>query len=611
MRKTHNDEFEKQKKLDQMGVTSAANPAQNRRTSEAALAKQMGIQRSATQGQPAQNRSFSRLAGAQQGSMQNQVQKQPLIGKPIQAGSPVQTGAAPNSQWQQKMDGVIDKIMNREDFKYDLNGDAFYQQYKDQYTQQGKMAMMDTMGQAAALTGGYGSSYAQNVGQQAYQGYLQNLNDKIPELYQLALDTYQREGDNLYQQYSMLSDRDNQEYSRYQDQRDFDYQKGRDAVSDSQWQQTFDYGKDRDAVADSQWERNFAASEDQRAIDNDHWQQDYDRSVYESDRDYDYRLGRDQVEDSQWEQQFAANEEQRGIDNDFRQQQYDRDVYEDDRNFGYQQQRDAVGDQQWQQTFDRGVYENDRDYNRSVYEDDRNYDRSVYESDRAYDRDVFESDRSYDYQVGRDKVADAQWRESFDYGKERDAVGDQQWQKQFDADEEQRGIDNDYREKVYGLDYQKYLADLDETENGGGVSGIYAPPMDVDDEEIAQDYKTAVKVGSIVQPYKDVPAATKSGSEALKHFNNAVSSRSGATPTRGMKPQTGGDDQTAMPQAKESDAARKYASTLMTKDQAAKRGMSGDNYKAWLYAQINHSNLSEGEALWVWEHYGFTPQELP
>jgi hypothetical protein len=32
------------------------------------------------------------------------------------------------------------------------------------------MAMMDTMGKAAGLTGGYGSPYAQQVGQQAYQG---------------------------------------------------------------------------------------------------------------------------------------------------------------------------------------------------------------------------------------------------------------------------------------------------------------------------------------------------------------------------------------------------------------------------------------------------------
>lgn len=121
------------------------------------------------------------------------------------------------SQWQSQLDDVMGKILNREKFNYDLNGDALYKQYKDQYTNQGKMAMMDTMGQAAAMTGGYGNSYAQNVGQQAYQGYLQQLNNKIPELYNLALSKYQMEGDDLSRKYSMLGTQENQDYSRYRD----------------------------------------------------------------------------------------------------------------------------------------------------------------------------------------------------------------------------------------------------------------------------------------------------------------------------------------------------------------------------------------------------------
>lgn len=121
------------------------------------------------------------------------------------------------SQWQSQLNDVMGKILNREKFSYDLNGDALYKQYKDQYTNQGKMAMMDTMGQASAMTGGYGNSYAQNVGQQAYHGYLQQLNDKIPELYNLALSKYQMDGDDLARQYSMLGAQENQDYSRYRD----------------------------------------------------------------------------------------------------------------------------------------------------------------------------------------------------------------------------------------------------------------------------------------------------------------------------------------------------------------------------------------------------------
>jgi hypothetical protein len=88
-------------------------------------------------------------------------------------------------------------LQNRPDFSYDVNGDALYQQYKDQYINQGRLAMMDTMGQAAAMTGGYGNSYAASVGNQAYQGYLQKLNEVVPDLYNMAYNMYMNEGEDL------------------------------------------------------------------------------------------------------------------------------------------------------------------------------------------------------------------------------------------------------------------------------------------------------------------------------------------------------------------------------------------------------------------------------
>ena len=63
---------------------------------------------------------------------------------------------------------VMDRILNREDFHYNLAGDALYRQYRNQAVQNGRLAMEDTLGRAATLTGGYGNSYAQSVGQQAY-----------------------------------------------------------------------------------------------------------------------------------------------------------------------------------------------------------------------------------------------------------------------------------------------------------------------------------------------------------------------------------------------------------------------------------------------------------
>ena len=205
---------------------------------------------------------------------------QQLANKPGQYTSP----------WQTQLNDAINKIMNREKFSYDMNADALYEQYKNQYVNQGQMAMMDTMGQAAAMTGGYGNSYAQSVGQQAYQGYLQQLNDKIPDLYQLALNQYQMEGNALYDQYAMLGAQEEQEYGRH-----------RDEMSD--WQAELQrlqelYNTERDY--------DYAKWADNR---------DFGYGQFIDDRNYEYQVGRDKVTDAQWEKEFEEAVRQFNVQN--------------------------------------------------------------------------------------------------------------------------------------------------------------------------------------------------------------------------------------------------------------------------------------------------------
>lgn len=95
-----------------------------------------------------------------------------------------------DSAFSDKYSTAYDNYANFGDFEYNLAGDPLYQQYADQYKSLGKLAMQDTIGQAAALTGGYASSYAQTAGQQAYNQHLSELNNMIPELYNLALNNY-------------------------------------------------------------------------------------------------------------------------------------------------------------------------------------------------------------------------------------------------------------------------------------------------------------------------------------------------------------------------------------------------------------------------------------
>ena len=122
------------------------------------------------------------------------------------------------SQWQPQINTMMDQYLNRDKFSYDVNEDALYQQLRDQYRLMGQTAMMDTMGQAAMLTGGYGNSYAQGVGQQAYQGFMQQLNDQIPDLYQMALNQYMNEGDQMLDKMSLLMQQDSLDYGKYRDQ---------------------------------------------------------------------------------------------------------------------------------------------------------------------------------------------------------------------------------------------------------------------------------------------------------------------------------------------------------------------------------------------------------
>lgn len=200
-------------------------------------------------------------------------------------------------QYGQQMQEALDAIRKRKKFSYDLNGDALYQQYKDKYVQQGKQAMQDTMGQAAALTGGYGSTYGQAVGQQQYDAYLQNLNDVVPELYQLALSRYQMEGDDLKTQYSLLADQYQQEYGQYRDKVG-DWQTERNFLSgryDSE--RNLDYGMWDDA-------RDFAYTDYRNGIADEQWRRQYEESVRQFNEQM--ALSREQFAWQQAQAQAAA-----------------------------------------------------------------------------------------------------------------------------------------------------------------------------------------------------------------------------------------------------------------------------------------------------------------
>lgn len=186
------------------------------------------------------------------------------------------------SSYEEQLKGLYDQIMNRDAFSYDFNADQMYQMYKNNYMQQGETAMQDTMGQAAAMTGGYGSSYGQSVGQQTYQNYLQRLNDVIPQLRDQAYQQYKDEGTEMLNKYNVTTDAYDREYGQYRDemsdwQSDRGFQQG--VYTD---ERNFDYSQftdNRNYWNDEYWNEKNAERSNYQITDTTHWSDTTSTSV--------------------------------------------------------------------------------------------------------------------------------------------------------------------------------------------------------------------------------------------------------------------------------------------------------------------------------------------
>lgn len=140
-----------------------------------------------------------------------------------------------SGQYDPALEELYEKLTQRPGFAYDPSSDPLYRNYRQSWIQQGQDAMRHTMTVAAGLTGGYGSSYSQTAGQEAYGEYLLGLSDLLPQLYDMALSRYNQETKALQQQYDTLRERQEWEYDQYQDQ----YDRWFDAWTDA-WQQAQD-----------------------------------------------------------------------------------------------------------------------------------------------------------------------------------------------------------------------------------------------------------------------------------------------------------------------------------------------------------------------------------
>ncbi len=120
-------------------------------------------------------------------------------------------------KYDDEIESLVEQLLNREDFSYDMQSDPLYQQYRQLYTENGQKAMRDTVGQASALTGGYANSYAVTAGNQAYADYLDELNGSALDLRDRAYQVYSDEGDKLIEDVTLLRSLDGDDYEKYLD----------------------------------------------------------------------------------------------------------------------------------------------------------------------------------------------------------------------------------------------------------------------------------------------------------------------------------------------------------------------------------------------------------
>ena len=157
-----------------------------------------------------------------------------------------------DSAYGDEIDALLQKVLDSNFSDFQQGSD--YQSLYDRYVSGGQKAMQDVLGQLAARTGGYASSYATNAAGQAYNDYMTTLEDAARAMYS---DQLQQKMQNL----GLLTDAENNNYNQYLNALD-------------QWNT----------------DRNFQYNQ---YLDNRNWQ---------------YQLGRDQVEDQRYEDETAYNQ---------------------------------------------------------------------------------------------------------------------------------------------------------------------------------------------------------------------------------------------------------------------------------------------------------------
>lgn len=230
------------------------------------------------------------------------------------------------SKYGEQLDQLLQQITNPEKFNYEFNGDNLFKAYSDLYDQKAQQANLNAQGAAAALTGGYGNSYAESVGQEAYQQQMMELLDKGLEMRNTAYQAYLDEQNQRLNQYGVLNAAEQAEYGRYRDTL-ADWQREEEMAYNREFnERQLDYNRYMDQL-------NYYTGLAQ--IENQAWNSEEDRreAIREFNLNYNETLRQNDIQNAQWQDTFnwQVDTEKRNFDENVR--QYEKTFEENARQF--------------------------------------------------------------------------------------------------------------------------------------------------------------------------------------------------------------------------------------------------------------------------------------
>lgn len=191
-----------------------------------------------------------------------------------------------SGKWDSQIQNMGNELYNYGPFEYSASTDPLYAQYRKEYTREGRRATEDTLGIAAAASGGLPSSYAATAAAQAGNYYASQLTDKIPELYKLAYQKYLSDYQIKNSTLSALQSLDQSDYTKWLDSVNLDK-----------------------SIYDDKFNRLVTTANMAQNIDNQAWGRYQDNlGQYNTNRSFEYNKWMDDIEYNRQVRMDALNE---------------------------------------------------------------------------------------------------------------------------------------------------------------------------------------------------------------------------------------------------------------------------------------------------------------